>query len=149
MQRLRRYFRLTWEDWRLLLLSLVTLAAVRGALTFLPFRTLRRLQDRLVIHLKPSSRPWRDGSARANRIGWAVRKMSHFVPAASCLTQALAAQVLLASSGLSGRIHIGVARNGKGGFLAHAWVESEGTFVVGQATAGHFTPLAVLERKEL
>src|SRR5690606_14437510 len=65
------------------------------------------------------------------RIGWAVGKAAHHVPNATCLTQALAAQLLLARYRHESRLCIGVARDGERGFEAHAWIEAEGRVVVG------------------
>jgi hypothetical protein len=51
------------------------------------------------------------------------------VPRATCLTQALAAQVLLMRAGIESRIVLGV-RN-ENDFQAHAWVESQGSILLG------------------
>jgi hypothetical protein len=60
-----------------------------------------------------------------------VVSFSRFVPEASCLTQALTAQVLLKREGFDPRLQIGVARDAAGAFKAHAWVECGGQIVVG------------------
>jgi hypothetical protein len=44
-------------------------------------------------------------------------------------------QVLLARTGCQSRLRIGVTRNPKGTFIAHAWLEKDGVILVG--AAGH------------
>ena len=78
-----------------------------------------------------------------DRLVWAVRVASHYVPDATCLTQALATQVLLNRHGCQTNLRIGVARNETGQFQAHAWVEKDGMVVIG-GPASHlqrYTPL--------
>jgi hypothetical protein len=53
------------------------------------------------------------------------------VPGASCLTQALAAQYLLARSGHRSQLRVGVAQDPSGRLLAHAWLVSDGRVVIG------------------
>jgi hypothetical protein len=56
------------------------------------------------------------------RLAWAVQVASRPVPAATCLTQSLALQFLLARSGFPSSVRIGVAKNDQRNFQAHAWV---------------------------
>ncbi len=49
---------------------------------------------------------------------------------ASCLTQSLALQCLLARSGRSSQVHIGVKKDAAAGFQSHAWVECEGRMLL-------------------
>jgi hypothetical protein len=84
------------------------------------------------------------------RIAWAVARASQYTPRATCLTQALATQVLLGWQGYATRLCIGVARSDVGQFQAHAWVECQGKVVIGGADApARFTPLPPLESKGL
>jgi len=59
-----------------------------------------------------------------------VGAVSKRVPHATCLTQAIAAQVLLARYGYRPIIKVGAAREGEG-WHAHAWVEVNGYPVIG------------------
>lgn len=81
------------------------------------------------------------------RIARAVTGASRAVPGAACLTQALAAQVLLERRGLPARVRVGVTRADGGQLLAHAWVESDGRIVLGGTDLSGYTPLAALERE--
>ena len=106
----------------LLLRTLPLVLAIRLALWLLPLRRvvgLIRRWEPLLLAL-PADLP-------VSRLEWAVRAVSRRVPKASCLTQALALQFLLARAGRRSEIHIGVAKNSEAGFQSHAWVECEGS----------------------
>lgn len=98
---------------------------VRVALWTLPFRWVRG-----GVESGSSLWPFRRRFTERQVI-WAVRLASRYVPRATCLTQALTAQMLLNGSGIDSRLQIGVAR--AAGFEAHAWVECGGRVVVGGA----------------
>jgi len=65
------------------------------------------------------------------KITWAVTRMSRYVPAATCLTQALVAVVMLEEAGAPASLRIGVTRKKSGDLEAHAWVESSGKVIIG------------------
>lgn len=67
---------------------------------------------------------------------WAVRHAARLVPAASCLTQAIAGQTLLLRRGLVSIVRLGVRRGESGAFEAHAWLIYDGQTVLG----GSFEP---------
>jgi hypothetical protein len=56
---------------------------------------------------------------------------------------------LLGWNDLPSRLHIGVRRDSRNRFQAHAWVESETRIVVGGHAGSAYTPLLVLEQQEL
>lgn len=116
------------REWGLFLRALGLVWMVRLALWALPFQRVRRLTSRL--SRAGASRPV-DETVSVKTLTWAVRAASRWVPAASCLTQALVAQIMLANRGLPHALHIGVARGERGTFEAHAWIESEGRVVLG------------------
>lgn len=134
---LRRFWHIAPADRRLLIWAAWTLGLVRLGLWLLPFGRLRRLLDRPV---RPSCQ------VPADKITWAVSAASRYMPAATCLNQALATRVLLAQSGHSATLRIGVARSGTHLLQAHAWVESDGRIVLGDLPdLAHYTPLPPLE----
>ena len=73
------------------------------------------------------------------RVGWAIRKAANHVPRATCLTQALAAQLLLSRFHYASQLCIGIARKEDGGMDAHAWIEAEGRVVIGGEELERFT----------
>lgn len=135
MARLRRFLGLSMADRRLVLQALIAVASTRAVLPLLSFRR---------VHAFVLGRS-RATSGRAPidvaRVGWAVRAASRVVPGASCLTQAFAAQLLLARSGVPSELQIGVARSPGERLRAHAWVMAGETIVVGGEERRAFTQL--------
>ena len=126
---------MTFRDARLLAAAAPTTTLVRLALWTLPFRTVRTAVARMAAPAKITvNRPPLD------RIIWSIHVASRFVPHATCLTQSLTAQILLARHGYPAELRLGVARDA-GQFEAHAWVESNGRVVIGQADLHRYTPM--------
>jgi len=75
-----------------------------------------------------------------DRVGWAVLSAARFVPGATCLPQALAAEAILHRRGHPADLRLGVKR-GNDGVEAHAWVESYGRVIVGDGDLDRFEPL--------
>jgi transglutaminase superfamily protein len=145
MTSLGKLLRLSGADRRLLVTAGLLLAGIRLGLALLPYRTLRGLLDGAAgMTLRPRPTPEPDA---VERIARAVTGASRAVPGAACLTQALAAQMLLERRGLPARVRVGVTRADGGQLLAHAWVESDGRIVLGGRDLSGYTPLAALERE--
>jgi hypothetical protein len=151
MAHLRRFLRLSTTELWLLVKATLLLEVIKLGMQLLPFRALRRLLDRVA----GTPAGWRHTNYTSvdpsvDKIAWIVEMASRRTPGAkSCLTQALAAQVMLTRRGYPSRLHLGVAKGERGQFKAHAWVESEGKVVMGGSELGGFTPLTVLERERL
>jgi hypothetical protein len=76
------------------------------------------------------------------RISWAVRAAARRVPGASCLTQALALHYLMGRAGHVSQVRIGVAKDAEGRFESHAWLEYQGTVLVGDnGDLARFAPI--------
>ena len=117
MTHLGRLRRLTKAERRLLVRAFGLVVKFRLALSLLPWRHLVAFTNRTQTPLARG--------LTAERMEWAVRRASRGVPRATCLTQALALNQLLASEGYPCVLHIGVNNDG-GGFAAHAWIELHG-----------------------
>jgi hypothetical protein len=115
---------------RRLIYAMLLTAAVRAALYVIPFRILKTLAD----IPRRAGRSSCDSALAA--IAHDVVAAAQFVPGATCLTQALTAQILLRREGFEPTLEIGVARDPSGAFKAHAWVRCEGMIVVGDFTNG-------------
>ena len=123
MIRLQKFLRLDRESQRLVLRSVMVLAAVRIGLSFLRFRTVddlvtRRARRRATLVSRRNH--------SAERIAWAVSAVSRYVPGATCLPQALAAHFLLTRHGHRSLIRLGVTTKGTETLTGHAWVETDG-----------------------
>lgn len=118
--RLLRFVQMPSNLRRLFGRALLVTAAVRLALTAGSLETARR-----------AARAAAAGAGRhaMDELVWAVSAASRFVPHATCLTQALAVQALMARAGLPAQVEIGVSK--QVGFSAHAWVVSNGRVVMG------------------
>ena len=144
MGRLAKLVRLSASDRWLLGRACVLVLLVRIGLWVLPFRRVQRLTDRLMRGACSRS------LTSTERVAWAVRTTSRYIPKASCLTQAMAAQVMLARRGISNELRIGVAKTEEGKLEAHAWVESDGNVVIGGLPdLARYTPLAASQGSEL
>jgi hypothetical protein len=144
MKHLWKLFVLEGSERRFLLRTLLLLWAARLGLWVLPLAALRRALKKLT----PSEPIGPESSAKLEKIVWAITRASHYVPAATCLTQALAAQILLAQHGEPAVLQIGVAKSDTGKLVAHAWVESRGRIVIGDSRElVRYTRLPSLEGK--
>jgi hypothetical protein len=127
--------------------TLLVVAAIRAGLWVLPFRVVRRL-----VPSSPYGRgdgPQCSSAEAVALVGQHVNVASRYVPVASCLTQALSAQMLLARRGVASTLHIGVAKSTTGlGIRAHAWLISEGTIVTGGDGMEEFQELASMSSIE-
>lgn len=142
MRRWRKLWALPAAEWALVAEAALVVVAVRLGLWLVPLRRLNRWLAWL------STQPARRRFA-PERIAWAVAGVSTGIPAASCLTQALAARTLLARRGMHGQLRIGVAKDAQQNLLAHAWLDFDGQPLIGGAIAGNYVAFANLEGKLL
>ncbi len=139
---LQKFWRLSPSDRRLLVTAVLLLTAMRLGLWLLPFRTLRRI---LVCRAQGPSQSAIRMPLLPERIGWAVATAGRYVPRATCLTQALTAQLLLERREYPARLCIGLARTEGKRIQAHAWVESQGRVLLGSGELSRYTVLLALE----
>lgn len=124
-----KFFHLPWREKILFLKAAGFVLLIRLGLWLLPFRVLRNLlsnRKKTIARTETAYRPPIDKIVRM------IKAASACVPLATCLTQAFAAQVLLARYGYAARIRIGVIKTEGGRLQAHAWVESEGRIIIGE-----------------
>ena len=138
MNTLARFARLSRNDKAIFLKAALLVFTVRIGLWILPFGAMHKLVSG---HSSPKSEKPRAVIYSVERIVWAVTRASRYVPGATCLTQAIAAQKLLTGSGHPSSIRIGVAKDGGIRFQAHAWVISGGQVVIGGEDVGRYQTL--------
>jgi hypothetical protein len=106
-----------------------TLLEVRVLLAVVPYERWKHRLRRSVSQegcVPPSSRQV------ISDVVWAVDRISQRAPKQlMCLARALAVCQMLERRGIFGNLEIGVRRDERGGFSAHAWVEFEGTVIIG------------------
>jgi hypothetical protein len=136
------------EEWWLLCLSMTLVVTTRAALWVLPSRSILRVLGRLVEMPERTPRGSRPG---VSQIAWAIDAASRRVPQATCLTQAIAGQLMFRRYGYASRLCVGVqwVPAGAAGFRAHAWIERDGRIVIGGSASRSFTPLEFPTRSHL
>ena len=127
----------------LLVTTMALVVFVRTALWVLPSRiTLSAL--RTLAAAEPRRRVAALPTLEA--LTSAVVAASRRVPRATCLTQAVAAQLLLHFFGYRSTLEVGVARDDGGALVAHAWLEQDGRIVIGGDASRSFTRLVAFDR---
>lgn len=127
MHVVRRFFALDRGDRWLVVEAVVLIWLVQAGLRMLSFSALMRL-------LAAAKRVRRRSPTGHSRIAWAVNAAARLAPGRTCLTDALAADVMLCRRGCQSVLRIGVKRRSgdRGPLQAHAWVESDGSIVAGE-----------------
>jgi hypothetical protein len=138
MRRLTRFLALPAEDRMAFAVSIALLCVVRLSLWIVPFRWLHSAVRRVA--------PPPDGTpdptpGEAERTVQAIESAARSIPGATCLTQALAAELLLRRAGHPAAIHVGVAKTSSGQLEAHAWIEAYGRVLLGDHDLDHYTRL--------
>ena len=126
--RVRTLLDLTKRECGLLLAALPLVVAVRLALWIVPSRVTVRFLSRI-----GATHDSKDHGVPTMILPvlWAVEAVSKVVPRATCLTQAIAAKLLLRWFGQDAQFCLGVAQTADGAFRAHAWLERDGHPVLG------------------
>lgn len=144
MGRIRKFFGLSHRQRWLLLKAIALLAVVRLLLWLLPYPRVRPLVDR-VSHRSPRLAA---DPLPVESFVWAIEQASHVVPAGGhCLSRAVAARIFLVRRGRDAEIRYGVTRQASSGFIAHAWLESEGRILIGGEGVDRYTLLTPRTRE--
>ncbi|MEG3162554.1 lasso peptide biosynthesis B2 protein [Sphingomonas sp. LB2R24] len=117
--------------------ALAMLALASLLIAILSFRRIAALSAS-----QASAAPATELQARA--IAWAVAAWGRHVPwRAVCFQQGLAAQLMLRRRGLAAALHYGAVHDENGHLVAHVWVRSGDTDVIGCEGAERYGLLAV------
>ena len=138
---LRKFLSLPVKERYILLKAFFLLLIIRLGLWLLPFRTLRRTLANLFQSPVTINRQ----SPSPEKVSWAVSAVSRYVPSATCLAQALTLQALLSQEGIHSDLALGVARDDATGITAHAWLEIDGTVIIGAQERDRYTRLKMQE----
>lgn len=134
MRRLHKWISLSGPERRLCAEAFFLLWSIRLALWTFPYRTVHQFVARCCrkkrVNLRPDIPP--------PTVGDLTTKLARLVPGASCLTQALTAQILLARRGKDSSLRFG-GKTVAGKFEAHAWVEAGSEIIVGKAVWREFS----------
>lgn len=139
MRLLVKYFRLSREEKLTVLQVGFLLVLARLGLALLPYRVIKRWFEK-----------WSGEATRARdssyqrTLTWAGSGLGRYILGDKpCLSQAIVVQALMRRAGLDSDLRIGVAKDEKGTFLAHAWLECDGAVILGGRRATeHYVRLA-------
>lgn len=132
MKRLSRFLKLPLAEKILLLEALLLVTFAAFVLRFVPFRVFRKfLSQRLASEIKNEPADWLE----IKRIVRSVNFFSRFVPFTTCLTNSLAAMLLIRSKGQHSVLRIGVVKDGEKDLKAHAWLETNGRIIIGKLSS--------------
>ena len=134
---IRKYRSLSQRERWLFRRALATVFTMRVALWFLPLAILIRAVRKL------GARPILDPGRRIPppELARMVARAGRIVPFATCLTQALALQTLMAASGYATTIRIGVAKQAGAKLESHAWLEYQGEVLLGGPGTERYAPI--------
>jgi hypothetical protein len=121
--------------------AFVLCGIMRSLVLLVPFNKLRQ---HIGYYNKESSFGIEDSKyTEAKRIAWAVNRASMLTPWESkCLVQALVAQKMLKSRHIYTTLYLGVAKDGKSGLIAHAWLRCGSMIVTGGYEMDRFKEVA-------
>ncbi|MET2829099.1 lasso peptide biosynthesis B2 protein [Mesorhizobium shangrilense] len=108
---------------------LLVVTAVRLGLTVISYNRIRAVVMRLDARQSADV-------ADLRRVAWGIAAAARLVPRATCLTQALSGQYILARQGHASKIRIGIERGTGKQLKAHAWLVSEHHIVLGGSIDG-------------
>lgn len=140
IERVLKFWRLSWQD-RLLLLEAIFCLAIAGvAIAVLSFPYVGVLAALPLCRSKPSHQA---RLIKVSRVRWALLVCSRRVPwRAKCFEQGLAAQFLLRRRGIPSVLYYGAAPDNQRGLSAHVWVCDGDINVVGGEVASRYALLA-------
>ena len=128
LQRCREFLALDADRRRLIVEAAALVGVIWGGLRFTSFATLRRALDAC------SNRVLAADGVPPSAIAWAVGAVGRrYQRRPTCLVEALAADIMLRRRQYPSVLHLGVRKmdNRSRSLDGHAWVECEGSIVVG------------------
>lgn len=137
-----RWLELDWVQRFLLFEAACTLIAALAAVKFIPFGRIAPGLGCLgtpqpVTPLAPEL------AQQAQRVGWAVRALAHYLPwDAKCLAQAIAAKWMLRRRGLPSTFYLGVDHGREQWLDAHAWLRCGDEIITGEPQHARFKVIA-------
>jgi len=122
-----RHSRRSGADWNLFFRAYAVVGFIRLMLWMRPFPKIQswatKAQNSRVAKSSLDSKA-------VYKIVWAVSAAARRIPRATCLTQALATQIMLGRRAYATDLHFGAKKNGQK-LDAHAWIERNGNILIG------------------
>lgn len=129
MKKIQKFLHLNLNEKYLLIGTFLVLSSIRVGFLFLKFPLLQEMLNRISeFHFSTSTK----SAVSIERIVWCVEVSTQLSPGgAKCLARALTVQTLMKQQGYDPVLKIGVIKNSTEEFKAHAWIEHQGTVVIG------------------
>ncbi len=118
------FLKLPQIDQKLLIKTLLLMMIIRLKLWIIPF-------NKIQISIEKNNTRKITNNIQVTKLIWAVKTTSNYIPQATCLTKAITAKKLLNKHGYSSQVKIGVGKDMKGEFEAHAWLEYMDKVILG------------------
>jgi hypothetical protein len=145
LRKCAQFLRLPAHQQSLLLQAAILLTTLRIGLKVVSFAAVRRMLNRWASPRSAGPTRERHRVAEPPDVIRAVEAASRALPwVGTCLTEALAAHVLMGRRGQKSDLRIGVTRKANGKFDAHAWLEQDGVILIGAAGHAGYTPMPLL-----
>ena len=133
-----RFTRISWRERALLVEASLLLLLSTLAIAWLPFRTVARLAGR-----SAAAPPRPDPGAAIDQVRWAVSAAGRFAPwRPVCFQHGLAAHWMLRRRRIASTLYYGASSDAERGVIAHVWIRSGETPVIGCEEAGRYAVLA-------
>ena len=138
MRILRRFFSLPIRKQRLLVLAIILLFFFKIALRCFSLKTLLLHSSKVY----PLFGPHQNTVSVTADVVWAVSTVAKYVPGlANCLTNALAAKLLLALEGCPSVLEIGAKIGDSNRLTAHAWLSIDDKILIGSSERSGYVAL--------
>lgn len=136
MRRIRRILTLTPKEIAALMRALRAVLSIRLAIA-------RRRTDAVRAATAALGARGEAPAQELRLVAWSVAAAARLVPGATCLTQALAGQRVLAQGGYASTVRISLPGGADGDFRPHAWLMSGNVIALGGTSADyrHHRPL--------
>jgi hypothetical protein len=138
MNKINSFFKLSSDRKSLFIKSLILIIFIRLSLSLLSFSRVKKISKRISI---PNNN--QKDTLTIQDIIWSVQAVSPYVPKATCLTQAITAQILLSRHNQQSKLKIGVTKEEE--FEAHAWLEIDDEIILGESEK-EFVPILDLDQ---
>lgn len=126
MSKINSFFKLSSVRKSLLMKSVIIIILIRLSLLLFSFSNVKKISKKF-----SKSNKVQKNKITIEDIIWSVKVASIYVPKATCLIQAITAQILLSRYNHLSKLRIGVMKGQE--FEAHAWVEINDRIVLGES----------------
>ncbi|MGF7119199.1 lasso peptide biosynthesis B2 protein [Methanobacterium oryzae] len=129
------FLKLNLDEQILLTRTLFLMWKIRLMLWILPFSYTKN------FFLRNNENKSNESNYDVQKLVWAVEVSSIFVLKATCLVKAITGKILLSNENYDSRIKIGVLKDNKNNFEAHAWLELHENEIIIGAVEKEYTQL--------